>query len=110
MNSPCGHREATCVIGNYWNCPLCDNKGNSSAPEEKQGEIVTIYRTWAASNNTALYGFDYLTKPWGIHTTTWLAPKSAVIDRGQANVANGKSISTVVLRAGTKLTRVTKEK
>jgi len=26
MNSPCGHSEAECIIGNYYSCPICDQE------------------------------------------------------------------------------------
>jgi hypothetical protein len=36
MNSPCGHRASVCVIGNFWQCPLCD------APEKPSMERLTV--------------------------------------------------------------------
>lgn len=36
MKAPCGHAEAVCVIGNYWDCKRC------SAPEFKPAALASI--------------------------------------------------------------------
>lgn len=38
MNSPCGHREAICIVGNYWECITCD-----APKQEEKREIHTNY-------------------------------------------------------------------
>jgi hypothetical protein len=31
MNAPCGHKQAVCVIGNFWTCSICDKQAISDA-------------------------------------------------------------------------------
>lgn len=47
MNAPCGHKDATCVIGNFWACPVCD----APKPEEIRftGETLTSVTQHATS-------------------------------------------------------------
>lgn len=48
MNSPCGHKNAVCVIGNYWQCKECANetkvfKGKDAIITFKLGDLTVRF-------------------------------------------------------------------
>lgn len=57
MNCPkCGHPEAECIIGNYWNCPGCDDQKKLLGLVKKLADnpIPLIHRSFESDDPTAM--------------------------------------------------------
>lgn len=58
MNCPkCGHPEAECIIGNYWKCQGCDDRGRplGSMNRLASTQVPTISGTFKSDDPTAMH-------------------------------------------------------
>lgn len=98
-NPPCGHKEAECVIGNYWKCGVCDGKPAIAVPdkyiayvmvhhsyfadgrfkEQHRGGRWSPYRRYAEDFADACRDRDYAHLV-GVTRGTILTERSVVID------------------------------